>query len=79
MQPLNPQDTGRITLSDNFRYVVPEDDTETVHSPTRPFCAVDPTCLCHEDPILIAEVAQKVEDGLLTDEEATRLVKGEQI
>ncbi|HZS77784.1 MAG TPA: hypothetical protein VFA41_14315 [Ktedonobacteraceae bacterium] len=57
--------------------VIPNED-EISHSVMSPFCS-DPTCPCHEDPELIAEVATQVEEGLLTPAEATRLVAGEQL
>lgn len=55
-----------------------EEEDDLLHTPTDPFCQ-DPSCPCHEDPLLIAEVAAQVENGLLTPTEATRLVKGEML
>jgi hypothetical protein len=54
--------------------VLMEDDL--IHTSERPFCFIDGLCPCHEDPLLIAEVAQAVTDGLLTPEEATNFVAG---
>ena len=48
------------------------------HTPGNPFC-YDETCGCHENPVLIAAVADAVNQGLLTPEEATRLVAGKTI
>jgi hypothetical protein len=62
---------------DNFIPVIPVED-DIVHTTTHPYCS-DPTCDCHEDEALIAQVNQAVADGFLTAEEATRLVKGEQL
>ena len=53
-----------------------EDDP--LHTDGNPFC-YDATCGCHEDPLLIAQVAQFVEDGLLTPAEATNFVAGEML
>ena len=50
-----------------------------IHTADHPFCSSDPSCPCHDSPELIAEVAQKVAQGLLTPAEATRLVQGQQV
>jgi len=53
---------------------------EPIHLAPSSFCATgEPTCLCQEDPALIANVAGQVEQGLLTPAEATRIVHGTQI
>lgn len=59
--------------------VIPLEEDDLLHTLTDPFCFVDPSCPCHEDPVLIAEVAVQVENGLLTPIEATRLIKGEML
>ncbi len=64
---------------DNFIHVLPQEEDDSYHTPTSPFCFVDPHCPCHEDANLLAEVATQVENGLLTPSEATRLVKGEML
>jgi hypothetical protein len=46
-----------------------------IHTADHPFCE-DPTCPDKEDPELLADVAQLVEDGLLTPKEATNYVLG---
>jgi hypothetical protein len=56
---------------------IPMED-DLVHTDDAPFCA-DPTCPDKEDPDLLAAVAQQVEDGLLTPDEATRFVQGRQL
>ncbi len=61
---------------DNFSYVVPVD--ELIHTNENPFCW-DSTCPCHEDPTLISEVAENVQDGLMTSQEATDFVAGRTI
>jgi hypothetical protein len=63
---------------DNFHPMIPMED-DPLHKPGQRFCPHDSTCGCHEDPMLIAEVNEEVKEGLLTPDEATRLVKGEQI
>jgi hypothetical protein len=57
-----------------------EDDL--VHTADTPVCA-DPTCPDKDDEELLAEYSQQitpyVQDGLLTPDEATRLVQGRQV
>jgi hypothetical protein len=57
--------------------LVPVD--EVFHTDDSPFCWVDGTCSCHEDQALIAQVAEALKNGLLTNDEATRLVAGQQV
>lgn len=59
--------------SENVAYVIPVE--YVLHTPGKPFC-YDETCACHEDETLIAEVAQHIQDGLMSAEEATAFVKG---
>ncbi len=54
-----------------------EDDL--IHTQEHPFCSIDPTCPCHEDPELLTDVARAVEQGLLTPNEATRVVTGKTV
>ncbi len=54
--------------------VIPMEDG-ILHTQSHPFCS-DSTCPCHEDPELLSDVAQAVEQGLLTPAEATCLVEG---
>jgi hypothetical protein len=56
---------------------VPMED-DLVHTDHDPFCS-DPNCPCHEDPDLIDVVAEQVEDGLFTPDEATRFTQGRQL
>ena len=49
-----------------------------LHTADHPFCS-DLSCPCHRDHLLIAEVHQKVAQGLLTAGEATRVVMGLQV
>lgn len=46
------------------------------HTNLHPFCPVDPSCLCHEDLALLAPLAQAVQDGLMTPDEATDYAMG---
>lgn len=55
--------------------IVPMED-DLIHTSEYPFCFLDDQCLCHEDPLLIAEVDQAVTAGLLTPDEATTFVAG---
>jgi len=49
-----------------------------LHTEAQPFCC-DVRCSCHDDPSLITPVAQAVQDGLFTSEEATRYILGKQL
>ena len=62
-------------FADNF---IPVIDSDVLHSPEQPFC-YDNTCGCHEDEMLIAEVAVFVQDGLMAPEEATDFVNGKTV
>ncbi len=54
--------------------VIPMED-KLLHTQETPFCS-DPTCPCKEDNELLSNVARAVEQGLLTPDEATRVVLG---
>ena len=60
-------------FADNFIPVIPVDELE--HTPEKPFCW-DSSCPCHEDPLLISEVNDAVQNGLMTPSEATGFVAG---
>lgn len=64
-------------FADNFIPIILQED-DTLHLPQRPFCW-DSTCPCHEDQETIATVAQQVQDGLFTPEEAADFVNGKTI
>jgi len=71
---LPPQHLPRM-YGENLRPVVLMDDP-IIHTEDRPFCP-DWSCSCHEeDHEAIARVAQWVEDGLLTPDEATQYILG---
>ena len=57
--------------------VIMED--EPLHLPPYYFCADDPACPCREDQSLIAHVQEEYQQGLLTSDEASRIVQGRQI
>ncbi len=57
--------------------VVPTD--APLHTDDNPFCFIDPTGSCRENPLLIAQVAQFIDDGLLTPDEATDFVAGKML
>ncbi len=61
-------------IPDNFSYVIPVDD-DLIHTAEQPFC-FDPTCDCHEDEEAVAAVYRAVQDGLITQDEATDFVLG---
>ena len=60
----------------NFSYVIPVDDE--IHTDEVPFCPMS-SCPCHEDAVEIARVAQYIQDGLITPEEATDFVGGKHL
>lgn len=68
-QPIQP-------FGDNFIPVIPTD--YPLHTDTYPFC-VDPSCSCHDDPLLIAPIHQAYLNGELTAQEATNIVMGKHI
>jgi hypothetical protein len=57
--------------------VIPMED-DLIHTQQHPFCS-DPVCSCKEDPELLSDVARAVELGLLTPDEATRVVMGKTV
>jgi hypothetical protein len=57
----------------------PVEVDELIHTDERPFCQ-DMTCPCHEDQELIEEyIAEHLRTGHLTEREAKRLYRGQQI
>ena len=48
-----------------------------LHTDTHPFCGDDPTCPCHRDVALLAEVAEAVAQGRLTQQEAAQVIAGQ--
>jgi hypothetical protein len=60
-------------FGDNFIPVIPVDYLE--HTIEKPFCW-NGSCACHEDLDNIAQVAQQVQEGLFTLQEATDFVAG---
>jgi hypothetical protein len=61
---------------DNFVFVVPED--HPLHTPEHPFCG-DPTCPCSENTDALTELAQAIRDGLITPDDATRMLQGKTV
>ncbi len=57
---------------DNF---VPVIASNGVHTPENPFC-VDPTCPCHEDQEAIGVINDAYQAGLVSADDATRIVQG---
>jgi hypothetical protein len=51
---------------------------EILHTDDKPFC-LDPACPCHEDREAVNAVNEAVEAGILTKDEATRLIAGKQL
>jgi hypothetical protein len=61
---------------DNFIPVIP--DTIPIHTKEHPFCG-DPTCICYEDKDAISDLSQAIKDGLITTDDATRIIKGKTV
>ncbi len=55
-------------------YVISVDDV--YHTDDNPFCYTDPHCPCHEDQEAINLVNSWVEQGLMTEQEATQYILG---
>ena len=73
---------AKDTMSTSIRHHNDEDkpipiiESSMEHTDLHPFCPVDPSCPCHKDPILLAPLAQAVQDGLMTPDEATDYAMG---
>ena len=63
-------------FGDNFIPVVPED--HLVHTPEHPLCG-DPTCPCSEDTDTLIKLDRAIKDGLITPDDATRIIKGQTV
>ncbi len=61
---------------DNFIPVIP--DAIPIPIPEHPFCG-DPTCLCYEDQDAITELDRAIRDGLITPDDATRIIQGKTV
>jgi hypothetical protein len=70
---LSRKDRQMKLFGDNFIPVIPVDEIK--HTSNQPFCW-DSSCPCHEDQELIQSVAQQVQDGLFTPDEASRFTAG---
>jgi len=62
--------------ADNFIPVIP--DTNICHTKEHPFCG-DPTCLCYGDKDNIAAINDAINDGIITPDDATRIMKGKTV
>jgi len=58
--------------------VIQYEEDEIIHTDDKPFC-LDPACPCKEDREAINAVNEAVEAGILTKDEATRLIAGKQV
>ena len=59
---------------DNFIPVIPTDAIE--HTADHPFCW-DETCYCHENEENIAQVNEAYQEGRISADDATRIVRGQ--
>lgn len=62
------------SYGDNFIPVVPTNIP--LHTAEHPFCGLDPACPCYEDPDNIQALSQAIQSGILTLEEASKIIKG---
>ncbi len=62
--------------ADNFIPVIP--DPQPLHTPEHPFCG-DPTCPCYGDNDNIAAINDAINDGIITADDATRIIKGKTV
>ena len=53
-------------------------EVDPLHDKGKMFC-YNPSCFCHESPLLIERVARFVHKGLMTPDEATNFVAGRNI
>jgi len=63
---------------DNFIVVIPVEEGELLHTADYPF-STNVRCFCHEDEEEIARINEDYQNGLVTAEEATRIVEGKQL
>jgi len=63
-------------FGDNFVPVVPT--TQLFHTEEHPFCG-DPTCPCSVDTDALTELDQAIRDGLITPDDATRILRGKTV
>ena len=61
---------------DNFIPVVPED--YSLDTLEYPFCG-DPTCPCSENTDALSELDQAIRDGLITLDDAARIMRGKTV
>jgi len=61
---------------DNFILVIA--DTQPLHIKETPFCG-DTTCPCYEDSESREQLLQAINDGLITADDATRIIKGKTV
>jgi hypothetical protein len=52
--------------------------TQLLHTKEHPFCG-DPTCPCSEDTNALTELDQAIRDGLITPDDATRILQGKTV
>ena len=67
-------DLQRMPGTRRFTHTPARLDT-TVHTPDKPFC-YDPKCACHAKKEALQAVQEWVEQGLMTEEEATNFISG---
>jgi hypothetical protein len=53
-------------------------DAQPLHTEEHPFCG-DPTCICYENKDALTELDQAIRDGLITPDDATRIIAGKTV
>ncbi len=61
---------------DNFIVVVP--NNQPIHTADSPFCW-DETCPCHDDSDAIASINDAITEGIITSDDAIRIIKGQTV
>ncbi len=67
-------DLQRMPGTHRFTHTPARSDI-TVHTPDHPFC-YDPKCKCHANQEAIERVRQWVQEGLMTEDEASEYLAG---
>ncbi len=77
LQRLPGQRRATHPIPDNFAYIVLVEST--YHTEDNPFCFADEHCPCHEDQEAIQRVGQWVQEGLMTQDEASEYILGKTV
>jgi hypothetical protein len=68
-------DLQRMPGTHRFTSHTPERQDTTVHTPDNPFC-YDPLCACHSNQKALERVQHWINEGLMTEHEASEYISG---